>query len=388
MNKRILPLTLGGLSIGSAEFLIMGLLPNIAESFNISIPEAGHFISIYALGVVIGAPLLVASTGKLAPKKVLFGLMVAFTLFNALAAVAPNYYTMLIARFFSGLPHGAFFGIGTVVASQLASPGKEARTISMMFAGLTIANLLMVPLGTQLGNMVSWRWAFAVIALIGLITFSSIKYLLPDVKNSFEGGWRKEIKELMQLDALLLILMISIGTGGLFCWISYIAPMMLHIAHIPAEKISGIMALAGLGMFFGNLIGGRLADRFSPSTTAMISFVGVAICLTINYFTINITPIAVLMVFLTGLITFTIGAPIQMMMIQTLDKAKTLGAAIAQASFNIGNALGAFLGGIPLALKFNLASPLLVGVVMVSVGMIFLLLFRRRMRMQTSFVSK
>jgi DHA1 family arabinose polymer transporter-like MFS transporter len=380
MNTRILPLTLGGLGIGSAEFLIMGLLPDIATTFNVSIPDAGYLISIYAFGVVVGAPLLVASTGKIAPKKVLIGLMIAFTIFNALAAVAPTFWTMFIARFFSGLPHGAFFGIGTVMASRLAAPGKEARTISMMFAGLTVANLLMVPLGTQLGHMVSWRWAFALIALIGLITVLAIVFLLPDVKAVQQRGWKKEVRHLMKLDPLLLILMISIGTGGLFCWISYIAPMMRDLAKVDPGNISWIMALAGLGMCFGNILGGRLADKLSPPITALISFVGVAICLAINYLTITYTVIAVTMVFFTGLITFTIGAPIQMMMITTVKKAQMLGASASQAAFNIGNALGAFLGGIPIALGFGLASPLLVGIVMVLVGIILLYLFIQRQK--------
>lgn len=378
MNKQIIPLTLGGLGIGSAEFLIMGLLPNIANSFSITIPEAGHFISIYAFGVVVGAPILVASTSKFAPKKVLICLMAAFTLFNLLAAIAPTYHTMLIARFFSGLPHGAFFGIGTVVASRLSIPGKEARTISMMFAGLTVANLLMVPLGTFLGNEISWRWAFGLIALIGLITVLSVKFLLPNLSPTTSNGWKSELKELTRIDPILLILMISIGTGGLFCWISYIAPMMIELAKVDEYYMAGIMALAGLGMCVGNIVGGKLADKFSPSFTALISFLGVALCLIINYFTISYTAIAVTMVFVTGLITFTIGAPIQMMMIQTVKKAQMLGASAAQASFNIGNALGAFLGGIPIALGFSLVSPLLVGVGMVLLGTVFLLILRNR----------
>ena len=170
MDKRILPLTLGGLAIGTTEFVIMALLPDVAKSLNISIPQAGHFISSYAAGVVVGAPILVAYAAKFPPKRILIFLMIAFTIFNGLSALSNDYYTMMILRFMSGLPHGAFFGVGIVVSSRLAKPGKQAQSIAMMFAGLTLANLAMVPFVTWLGHQLSWRYAFGVVSLIGLIT--------------------------------------------------------------------------------------------------------------------------------------------------------------------------------------------------------------------------
>ncbi len=179
LNKKLIPLTLGGLGIGITEFVMMGLLPDIAKDLSITIPEAGHLISAYALGVVIGAPLLAIIAGKYPPKYILIALMGLFTVFNALSAFAPSYTSLFIARLFSGLPHGAFFGVGSVVASRIAPKGKEAQAVSLMFAGLTIANLFGVPLGTYIGHNFSWRYSFAIVAIVGIITLFSLKYWLP-----------------------------------------------------------------------------------------------------------------------------------------------------------------------------------------------------------------
>src|ERR1700712_2393245 len=173
---------------------MMGLLPDIAKDFNISIPVAGHLISSYALGVVIGAPLLVAISSSFEPKKILIALMAIFTFFNAFSAFAPNNTALLIARLFSGLPHGAFFGVGSVVASRLAEKGKQAQAISIMFAGLTVANLLSVPLGTYLGHQYSWRYTFGSIGIIGIVTLLSIHFLLPALSANKEGNIKAEIK--------------------------------------------------------------------------------------------------------------------------------------------------------------------------------------------------
>jgi DHA1 family arabinose polymer transporter-like MFS transporter len=194
MKPSLLTLTIGGFCIGMTEFMMMGVLPDVASSLNVSIPTAGHLISIYALGVVIGAPLLVALSGKFAPKKVLMTLMLMFMLFNSLFALAPNYQLLMLARFFAGLPHGAFFGMGAVVASKLAEPGREARAVSVMFAGLTIANIIGVPLGTYIGHNLSWRVSFFIIAAVALIAALSIKKWMPDVKTSSENSFRENVK--------------------------------------------------------------------------------------------------------------------------------------------------------------------------------------------------
>lgn len=371
MKKSLVTLALGGLSIGTTEFVMMGLLPDIARDFNVTIPQAGHLISAYALGVVIGAPLLVATSSSYPPKKVLLFLMGIFVLFNSLSALAPNHTLMFIARLLSGLPHGAFFGVGSVVASRLAAKGKEAQAISIMFAGLTVANLLMVPVGTYLGHHFSWRYTFGLVAAIGLITILSIIFWLPSSPVTRKGNLAKELGFFKRTEAWLLIIITSIGTGGLFAWISYIAPLMINVTHFEAEAVPYILILAGVGMLIGNLAGGKLADNFPPATACMISLVSIAICLVIDYCVASNQTLTLIMTFVTGAITFTLGTPIQLLMIRTAAEAEMLGASVSQASFNIGNALGAFWGGLPIAAGFGLASPLLVGTVMALCGVAF-----------------
>ncbi len=193
ISKKLLPLTFGGLGIGITEFVMMGLLPDIAKDLNVTIPQAGYLISAYALGVVIGAPLLVGIAGKYPPKKILIALMILFTVFNAFSAFAPTFETLFIARLFSGLPHGAFFGVGSVVASRIAEKGKTAQAVSLMFAGLTVANVIGVPLGTFIGHNFSWRFSFAIVVLVGLVTLLSLKAWLPALPASKNRDLKKEL---------------------------------------------------------------------------------------------------------------------------------------------------------------------------------------------------
>lgn len=375
VQKSLLALAMGGLAIGMTEFSMMGVLEDFAKDLNISIPTAGNFISMYAMGVMVGAPTLIMATSKYSPKKVLIFFMLLFTIFNALFVIAPNYNTLLIARFMSGLPHGAFFGVGSVVAAQLAKKGKEAQAISIMFAGLTFANLVGVPLGTKLGQIFSWRLTFAIIASLGLITMLAISLWIPNLKNSNKGSLIEQLSFFKKWQAWVLIVMISIGTSGLFAWISYISPLMTNVAALSKNQVPIIMTLIGLGMFAGNFIGGKIADTMSPNKAAIISFSTMAICLVIVYFTSHIQYMAYVMSFVTGLVSFTIGSPIQMMLINNGKGSETLAAAAGQASFNIGNALGAFLGGIPIAMGLGYNSQLWVGFIMASVGAIIAVVF-------------
>ena len=375
VQKSLLALAMGGLAIGMTEFTMMGVLEDFANDLNISIPTAGNFISMYAMGVMVGAPTLIMATSKYSPKKVLIFFMLLFTIFNALFVVAPSYNTLMIARFMSGLPHGAFFGVGSVVAAQLATKGKEAQAISIMFAGLTFANLVGVPLGTKLGQVFSWRLTFGIISSLGLFTMLAISLWVPNLKNTNKGSLTEQLSFFKKWEAWVLILMISIGTSGLFAWISYISPLMTNVADLPKTKVPIIMTLIGLGMFVGNFIGGKLADTMSPNKAAIISFSTMAICLVVVYFTSHIEIMAYIMSFITGLVAFTIGSPIQMMLINNGKGSETLAAAAGQASFNIGNALGAFLGGIPIAMGLGYNSQLWVGFIMASVGAIIACVF-------------
>jgi DHA1 family arabinose polymer transporter-like MFS transporter len=380
LKKNLLPLALGGLGIGTTEFVMMGLLPDIAKDFNISIPVAGHLISSYALGVVIGAPLLVAISSNYEPKKILLALMGIFTLFNALSAFAPNNGILLLARFFSGLPHGAFFGVGSVVASRLAEKGKQAQAISLMFAGLTVANLLVVPIGTYVGHHYSWRYTFGIVAFIGIVTIIALQVLLPKLPVSRAGNIKSELALFKRTEAWLIILITAIGTGGLFAWISYIAPLMTDISGFAANTVAYIMVLAGMGMVAGNVIGGRLADKMEPAKACILLLLAMAATLVLIYFFSSNQVASLTLTFIAGALSMAIATPIQLLMIKTAAEAEMLGAASTQAAFNIGNALGAFLGGLPIAAGLSYSSPSLVGACMAIAGTGFAWLLIRRQK--------
>jgi DHA1 family arabinose polymer transporter-like MFS transporter len=375
MKLNLLPLALGGLTIGITEFVMMGLLPDIAKDLNISIPTAGHLISAYAIGVVVGAPLLVIAGRNYPPKKMLLAMAAMLTVFNALSIVAQGYHMVLATRFLSGLPHGAFFGVGAVVASRLAVKGKEAQSVAVMFSGLTVANVVGVPLGTYIGHNYSWRYTFVVITVIGLITFISLLAYLPKMEADKSTDIKTQLDFFKKPQAWLVIFITAIGTGGLFCWISYIAPLLTDVSGFEAENVPYILMLAGLGMVFGNLAGARIADRFSAPHTVFLTLIAMAATLTAVYFLSFNQYISLVLVFLTGFMAFALVAPVQMMMIQTATGAEMIASAAIQASFNIGNALGAFLGGLPIVYGFSYASPNLVGVGMAITGALATVVF-------------
>lgn len=382
MNKGLLALACGGLAIGMTEFTMMGILQDIAKDQQIEITEAAHFIALYALGVVIGAPVLTLFTGRFTPKNALLFLMVLFLAFNGLFAIAPEYNSLAISRFMSGLPHGAFFGVGSVVAAQLAQKGKEAQAIAFMFTGMTVANLAGVPLGTYIGHHYSWRITYGVIALLGLLTFAALYFWLPTIANRSNGNLTQQLSYFKQPKAWLIIAIISIGTGGLFSWISYISPMVTKVGNLAEERVPLIMVLVGLGMFFGNILGGKLADTISPTKASIACFSAMAITLVAVYFTAHIPEMAYIMAFVTGLVAFTTGSPLQMMLINSAKGSETIAAAAGQASFNIGNTLGAYFGGIPITFGLAYNTPVLVGVGMASIGASLALVYLKRFRMK------
>lgn len=378
MKKSLFPLLLGGLGIGTTEFVMMGLLPDIAADLHTSIPVAGHLISAYALGVVIGAPLLVIVSSNYPPKKVLISLMVIFTVFNTFSAFAPTHVMLLIARFFAGLPHGAFFGVGAVIASRLAEKGKQAQAISVMFAGLTIANLATVPLGTWIGHHFLWRYTFGLVGFIGLITLVFLIIWIPVLTVERAGNARSELQVFKSPDTWLVILITAIGTGGLFAWISYIAPLMTHVSGFSGSSVSWILILAGFGMVIGNIIGGRLADRIAPLMACVWLLIAMAITLLLIYFFSENQIASLMLTFIAGALSIALAAPIQILMINTAKGAEMLGAAFTQASFNVGNALGAFLGGLPIIAGYDYNTPSLVGVMMALSGVFFAWLLIKR----------
>ncbi|RNI29952.1 MFS transporter [Rufibacter immobilis] len=370
----LISLLLGGFSIGMTEFLMMGILPDMSQALDISIPKAGHLISIYALGVVIGAPLMVGLTSNLPPKKVLIGLMLMVGVFNGLFGLMSSYPLLMATRLLAGLPHGAFFGIGAVVASKLAQKGKEASAVSVMFAGLTVANIIGVPLGTYIGHHFSWRYSFALIAVVALGAALSVKLWMPSVKSESETSFRQSLNIFKHKELWLIIGLSAIGTGGMFAWISYIAPLMTEVAGFNPGSMTVIMVVAGLGMAVGNFMGGRLADKFSPLTTTTLLFLSMVVVLLLTTMLVQFKPTAIMMTFLTGAIGFSVIAPMQMLMVQQAKGAEMLASSLLQATSNMGNALGAFLGGLPIAAGFGFTSPEYVGAGLAFMGVLFCLL--------------
>jgi DHA1 family arabinose polymer transporter-like MFS transporter len=357
IKTSLLPLALGGFAIGMTEFVMMGLLPDIAAGLGSTIPEAGYLITAYALGVVVGAPTLVTLLAQRPPRSVLVWLMLMFALFNALSALAPHFSAMLVARFCAGLPHGAFFGVGAVVASRLADPGKVAAAVATMLTGLTLANVVGVPLGTYLGHHFSWRLVFLIVAAIALASALSVHYLVPALAARPGNGWRRDLVIFRHQGLWLALAITAIGTGGFFAWFSYIAPLLTDLSGFKPDQIPLIMTVVGLGMTVGVVLGGRLADRMLPLHAVVILLCTMTLLLFLNGLFASSQPAMLVLAFATGANALALGPPIQMLLIEHAREAEMLGSSLGQSGFNIGNALGAFLGGIPLTLGYAYTAP-------------------------------
>ncbi|MEX5748313.1 MFS transporter [Massilia sp. X63] len=357
IKKSLVPLALGGFGIGMTEFVIMGILPDVASGLQISIPQAGHLITAYALGVVVGAPTLVSLMAHRPPRSVLMWFMAMFALFNAMSAFAPNYEVLMLSRFMAGLPHGAFFGVGSVVASRLADEGKVAAALATMFTGLTLANVIGVPAGTWLGHNMSWRAVFLVVAAIGLVTVLALHRLVPHIEAKARTSLLHDLR-IFRSPALWLALAItSIGTGGFFAFFSYIAPLLTEVTRFAPASIPMVMTVVGVGMTVGVNLGGKLADRVPPLQSILILLMSMTALLLCNGLFAGSQPAMLLLAFATGANALALGPPIQMLLIEHSRAAEMLGSSLGQSGFNIGNATGAFLGGIPLTLGYSYASP-------------------------------
>jgi DHA1 family arabinose polymer transporter-like MFS transporter len=389
MKKSLLALSLGGLGIGITEFSMMGMLPDVAQSLQVSIPEAGYLITAYALGVVIGAPLLVVVMNRFSPLKTLIILMGLFTLFNGLSVVAPDYGLLLVSRFISGLPHGAFFGVGSVIASRLADPGKEAQAVATMFSGLTVANLFGVPLGTYIGHHFSWRYTFLLIVIVGILTMLALKLWMPKMKAAPKNNSWKDFGIFRNVNVWFMVLLFSVAPGALFAWISYIAPLMTEVSGIADKYLPYIMVLAGLGMFVGNLIGGKLTDAFSSTKVVVAVLVVQILCMLVIYGLSDNVWVSLVMTFLTGVTTFALVPSLTLLLLNSVKSdAEMLVASLGPACFNIANALGAFLGGVPINQGYGYTSPALVGAVMAALGIVISLCYIRRSKKQPAVAAK
>lgn len=372
-KKALLALAIGGFGIGLTEFVIMGILTEVSSSLDITISEAGHFIAAYALGVVVGAPILTSLGSKVSAKRMLFMLMIWFTVFNTLSGLATGYSSLLFLRFLSGIPHGAFFGIGAVVATKLSKPGKSAQAISIMFSGLTIANVLGVPLGTYLGQQFSWSASFFLVGAVGLLALSSILLWMPHIETQ-----NKEKKVLSQngfknMEFWALIALTTIGTGGFFAWYSYIAPLITNIAGLSDNFVGYAMMLAGLGMVVGNFIGAKMAELFSPLKAVILSLSLMVIILLINMVIATNPYLLMVLTFVIGVVSFTVATPIQVAIINTSKGSEMLASSMNQSAFNMGNASGAYLAGLPIAFGYGIIYSSLVGAMLASFGVLIAL---------------
>ncbi|MCG3666065.1 MFS transporter [Aliarcobacter butzleri] len=378
MTKQLFPLALGGLGIGTTEFVIMGLLPDVANDLAISIPVAGHLISAYALGVVVGAPILVALSAKFPPKYVLITFMILFTFFNALSIIAPDYNTLLMSRFFAGLPHGAFFGVGTVVAAKLAKEGKAAQAIASMFTGLTVANLAMVPLVTYIGHHLHWRYAFGIVSLLGLLTITFLYLWMPKLKSLKSVTFKEELEFFKTIKAWHILSIVIIGFGGLFAWFSYIAPLLILVSKFDPSTVSYLMIVAGAGMVVGNIMGGYFSDKKDPVKVIItILFLMIIFLVFVFLFSEN-KIISIILTFICGVLSMSMGTPISMIMLKNAKHSEMLGAAFVQASFNVANSIGAFVGGIPLIFGLSFNYPSLVGAGIATLGLILTISFYKK----------
>ncbi|MEB8339978.1 MFS transporter [Streptomyces endophyticus] len=373
MPLALLALAIGAFGIGTTEFVIMGLLPEVAGDFGVSIPTAGYLVTGYALGVMFGAPLMTALGTRIPRKRMLMLLLGFFIVGNLLSAVAPVFAVMLIGRVVASLAHGAFFGIGSVVAAELVAPEKKAGAIAMMFTGLTVANVIGVPLGTFIGQSVGWRVTFTVVAALGVIGLAGIAKLVPDLPKPEGVRLRHELAAFKNVQVVLAMAMTVLGFGGVFAAVTYIAPMMTHVAGFADGSVTWLMVLFGLGMVAGNLIGGKFADR-ALMPMLYVSLGVLALVLALFTVTAHNQVLSAISIMLIGAFGFATVPPLQKRVLDQASGAPTLASAVNIGAFNLGNALSAWLGGMVIAAGLGYTSPNWVGAVLAAAALVLAVL--------------
>lgn len=379
MKKSLIALSFGTLALGIAEFTMMGILPYVASDFGISIAKAGHFISAYALGVCCGAPVLILAR-KRPLKQILMALVTLIIVGNLCASLAPNYWILMLGRFVSGLPHGAYFGVASIVASKLADKGKSSEAVSIMIAGMTVANLFGVPLGTSLSHMLSWRVTFLLVAFWGVIVLYYIGRWVPFVEGLQDTGFKGQFRFLRKPAPWILLGATALGNGGVFCWYSYISPLLTHVSGFSDSSISALMVLAGFGMVAGNLISGRMSDRYTPGRVTMLVQAGICLTLLAIFFLASNPWMSVLLMILCTAGLFAVSSPEQLLIIRVAPGGEMLGGACVQMAFNLGNAVGAYAGGLVVTHDYRYTA--LVGIPFALIGFILAFIFYKRYQMK------
>ncbi len=375
----ILALAAGGFTIGTTEFVTMGLLPEIAEGVAVSIPVAGHAISAYAVGVVVGVPLLVIFGSRLPRRGLLIGLMATYAAFNALTALAPTFPWLVAARFLDGLPHGGYFGVASLVAADLAAPSRKGRAIASVMLGLSVANVVGVPAATWLGQQLGWRSAFVVVAVLAMITAMAVLAFVPSMPSHGQAGARREMAAFRSGQVWLTLAAGAVGFGGMFAVYSYIAPTVTVLGGLSAGAVPVFLLALGLGMVVGTWLAGELAD-WSVFRSLLGASVGMALVLLLFA---AVAPYGWWLLPVGFLVTATssvLVVNLQLRLMSVATDAPTLGAAMNHASLNVANALGAWLGALVLAAGYGYRAPALVGVALSLLGLVILIVSALRHR--------
>jgi DHA1 family inner membrane transport protein len=350
----LLSLAAAAFAIGTSEFVIMGLLPDVAADLAVSIPKAGLLVTGYAMGVVIGAPILAVLTAKFAPRPTLIGLAALFTLGNLLCALAPGYDTLMAARVLTALSHATFFGVGSVVAATLVAPAQRSQAIALMFTGLTLANVLGVPAGRLIGHAFGWRMSFVAVVIIGALAVAALAQLLPRRISAQQGGILREFTALKDARVLMALLTSVLCSASLFCVFTYIAPILTQVSGFSPAAIAPILLVFGVGLTIGSTLGGRLGDRrLVPSLLLVMGLNGVVLAAMHWLSGTPATMVAVL--FVWGILGFSLVPLLQTLIVQYAAAAPRLASTLNQGAFNLGNAVGAWSGscllegGVPLS---------------------------------------
>ncbi len=374
--RGLIALAFGTLSLGITEFVAMGLLPYVAKDFNVSLDTAGHIISFYATGVATGAfTLLFVRQFKL--KHILLCLIVVHILGNAITVFANDFSTLLIARFISGLPHGCYFGVASIIASRLATQGKGTSAIAIMAAGMTVANVFGAPLGTAMAQSLSWRSIFILVTLWGLIVLTSVAFWVKDTGRCADTGFKGQFVFLKDKAAWLVLGATLFSNGGIFCMLSYLSPLLTKVSGLPIEMVSIVMVAMGICMVLFNLVSGRLCDKFTPGKVSTVWISISSIILIAIAFTADIKIVAIPLICIAGGILFATASPFQMLILRVAKGGQLLGGASIQAAFNLGNALGAFAGGLVFTFSLDLHLIPVFGFIINVMGLICVFFFAK-----------
>ena len=376
-NPPLLALAVGAFGIGVTEFAPMGLLPVIANDLNVSIPMAGLLVSAYAIGVVLGAPLMTLTTGRVPRRTLLIGLAGIFTLGNLLAAMADSYNMLMAARIVTSLNHGAFFGVGSIVAASLVPPHKQASAVAAMFMGLTIANVVGVPIATWAGEYMGWRAAFWGIAALGVATMAALRLTLPDQPAPTEGNVASELRVLSRGPVLAALGLTVIGASAMFTVFTYITPILREVTHASIGFVTTMLAVYGVGLTVGNWLGGRFADR-SVDKTLIVTLASLSAVLVLFAVLMPYAAPTAILIFLWGIASFALVPPLQVRVMSAASDAPNLASAMNIGAFNLGNAIGAALGGGVIAAGLGYPAVTLAGAATSALGLIAVLAASRK----------